>query len=215
MEKHLKVLCINGSAKKDGNTSDLINIVSKELRKENITTEIIHVGNGSIRGCTSCLKCWENQNQHCVIKSDPLNSILDKMLTAEGIILASPVYCADVSSHMKAFMERSSLVSFANNDMLQRKVGAGIIAVRRAGGMTAFAALNNYFLIAQMVVVGSSYWNIGFGNETGEVLQDDEGIQTMINLAKNMSWLLKCLDIAKGKVKEPETKTDTFTNFIK
>lgn len=211
----MKVLCINGSAKKDGNTSSLIHIVTKELLKEDIKTETIHIGNGSIRGCTSCLKCWENQDKHCIIKNDPLNNILDKMLNSDGIILASPVYCADVSSHMKAFMERSSLVSFANNDMLQRKVGAGLVAVRRAGGMTAFSTLNNYFLIAQMIVVGSSYWNIGFGNESHEVLQDDEGIQTMVNLAKNMSWLLKSLEASRDKISEPETKTDTFTNFIR
>jgi len=137
------------------------------------------------------------------------------MKTADGIILGSPVYFAGLSAQIKAFMDRTSLVSVANNHLLKRKVGASVVAVRRAGGVFTFNSLNNFFTILQMMVVGSSYWNMGFGLEKEECARDEEGVQTMRSLGKNMAWLLKSIEAGRGKIKEPETKVEVLTNFIR
>ncbi len=209
----MKVIAINGSPRRTGNTSILIQTVFKELKAEGIEAEEINVGTKHFRGCLGCMKCAENLDGHCVIRNDDLNDIIDKMKDADGIILGSPVYCADISGQMKVFMDRVSLVSAVNGNIMTRKVGASVIAVRRAGALTAFHSLNSFFTILQMIVVGSTYWNMGFGMEEGEVLQDEEGLQTMRNLGKNMVWLLKSIKTAK--LPEPETKIEVFTNFIR
>ena len=211
----MKVIAINGSPRKEGNTSILIQTVFGELNAQGIKTDEINVGKENLRGCLACMKCAENQDGHCVIKNDRLNDIIDKMREAEGIILGSPVYCAGLSGQIKTFIDRVSLVSAVNGDILTRKVGASVIAVRRAGALSTFHSLNSFFSILQMVVVGSSYWNMGFGMEEGEVKQDEEGMQTMRNLGKNMAWLIKSINAAKDTVREPETKTEVLTNFIR
>ena len=211
----MKVIAINGSPRKKGNTSILIQTVFEELNAQGIETEEINVGLKSFRGCLACMKCAENLDGHCVIKNDNLNEIIDKMREADGIILGSPVYCADISGQMKSFIDRVSLVSAVNGNIMTRKVGAGITAVRRAGALTAFHSLNSFFTILEMVVVGSSYWNMGFGLEEGEVKQDEEGLQTMRNLGKNMAWLIKSIAAAKQTIPAPETKHEARTNFIR
>ena len=209
----MKILAFNGSPRKDGNTSILIRTVFEELEKEHIKTEEIHVGAKQVHGCIACMKCWENKDRHCVLKNDHLNEWLDKMCEADGFILGTPVYCADISGQIKSFMDRTSMVACANNDMFQRKPGASVVAVRRAGSVHTFHSLNSYFTIAQMIIVGSSYWNMGFGMEKGEVLQDAEGLQTMRNLGINMAWLLKSLKTAN--IPQPQTKVEVLTNFIR
>ena len=211
----MKVIAINGSPRKKGNTSILINTVFEDLNAQGIETEEINVGTKTFRGCLACMKCAENLDGHCIIKNDNLNEIIDKMREADGILLGSPVYCADLSGQMKVFIDRVSLVSAVNGNIMTRKVGASVIAVRRAGALTAFNSLNSFFTILQMVVVGSTYWNIGFGMEEGEVKQDEEGLQTMHNLGKNMAWLIKSIDTSKSTVPEPETKMEVLTNFIR
>lgn len=211
----IKVIAFNGSPRKDGNTSILLNTVLQELALEGISVEEIHVGEKQIQGCIACMKCWENKNKQCVLKNDAVNSWLAKMQDADGIILGSPVYCADLSSQIKAFMDRTSMVACANDDMLQRKIGASVVAVRRAGSLHTFHSLNSFFTISQMIIVGSSYWNMGFGFEKGEVLRDAEGLQTMRNLGRNMAWLLKSLALTKNSVPQPQTKTEVLTNFIR
>ena len=211
----MKVIAINGSPRKNGNTSILIQTVFEELKTQGIDTEEINVGTKTFRGCMACMKCAENLDGHCVIKTDNLNDIIDKMREADGIILGSPVYCANLSGQMKVFMDRASLVSAVNGNIMTRKVGAAVMAVRRAGALSAFHSLNSFFTILQMVVVGSSYWNMGFGLEEGEVKQDEEDLQTMRNLGKNMSWLIKSIDVAKDTVVEPETNVEVSTNFIR
>lgn len=211
----MNVVAINGSARPDGNTSILINKVFTELESEGIETKEIHVGSDKINGCIACMKCWENQDGHCAIDTDSLNEYLDQMYKADGIILGSPVYCADLSGQMKVFIDRVAMVACANNDMFKRKVGASVVALRRAGAVTTFHSINSFFSIAQMVIVGSSYWNLAFGMDKGEVKQDDEGMQTMRNLGKNMVWLMKSIEAAKGVVVEPETSRETMTNFIR
>ncbi len=189
----MKVVAFNGSARKDGNTAILIGYVSRELEKEGVETELIQLSGSRIHGCIACMKCFENKDQRCSVKDDIVNDCIEKMLAADGIILGSPTYFANVSTEMKALIDRAGMVSRANNDMLARKVGAAVVAVRRAGAIHVFNSINHFFFIGQMVVPGSSYWNLGMGRQKGEVEKDDEGIQTMKNLGRNMAWLLKKL----------------------
>jgi multimeric flavodoxin WrbA len=189
----MKVVAFSGSARKDGNTAILINNVLQELEKEGIGTELIQLAGKKIRGCLACMKCFENKDQRCVNKDDVLNECLEKMLEADGIILGSPTYFSNVSTETKALIDRAGLVSIANGHMLKRKVGAAVVAVRRAGSVSVFDAINHFFFINQLIVPGSIYWNMGFGLEKGEVEKDEEGIQTMKVLGENMAWLLKKL----------------------
>lgn len=211
----MKVVAFNGSPRKDGNTSILIDTVLQELERHGIQTQKIHVGAKQLQGCIGCMKCWEKRDGCCALKNDPLNEWLEIMRDADGIILGSPVYCAGLSGQIKAFMDRASIVACANDHILQRKIGASVVAVRRAGAVQTFGALNLFFSITQMTTVGSTYWNMGYGMEKGEVLQDAEGLQTMRNLALNMAWLLKCIEQAKDKVTVPLAKREVFTNFIR
>ena len=187
----MKVIAFNGSARKDGNTATLINHVLDELQKEGIETELFQLAGKKIRGCMACYKCFENRDQRCSVKTDVLNGCIEKMLEADGIILGSPTYFADVSTEMKALIDRAGLVAKANGDMFKRKVGAAVVAVRRAGSIHVFDSINHFFLINQMIVPGSSYWNMGFGLEKGEVEEDEEAMGTMKALGENMAWLLK------------------------
>lgn len=187
----MKVVAFSGSARKGGNTAHLLNHVLAELEQEGITTELIELAGRSVPGCFACYKCFERKNSRCAVESDIINEAIEKMAEADGILLGSPTYFADVSASMKGLMERCGMVSRANGDMFQRKVGAGVVAVRRAGASHVFNSLNNFFTIGQMIIVGSSYWNIGIGREPGEVENDEEGIKTMRDLGRNMAWLLK------------------------
>ncbi len=187
----MKVVAFNGSARKDGNTAILVDAVFKELKKEKIKTELVQLAGKKIRGCTACNKCFTNQDKRCAVKGDIVNDCIEKMLDADGIILASPTYFTDVSAEMKALIDRAGFVAKANQDMFRRKVGASVVAVRRAGGIHAFDTMNHFFFISQMVVPGSSYWNIGIGLAPGDVNGDEEGLNTMKTLGKNMAWLLK------------------------
>jgi multimeric flavodoxin WrbA len=139
------------------------------------------------------MKCFENKDKRCSVKDDITNDCIGKMLDADGIILGSPTYFANVSTEMKALIDRAGMVSRANGDMLARKVGAAVVAVRRAGAIHVFNSINHFFFIGQMIVPGSSYWNLGMGRQKGEVESDEEGIQTMKVLGTNMAWLLKKL----------------------
>ena len=187
----MKVVALNGSARKDGNTAILINLVFDELKKEGIKTELIQLAGNPIAGCIACYKCFKNKNRRCSVDKDMLNDIIEKMLQADGIILGSPTYFADVSSGMRAFIERCGFVARANDYMLKYKVGAGVVAVRRAGAIPAFNSIMLFLHYMQMMIPGSSYWNIAIGRDPGEVLNDEEGVQTMKTLGQNMAWLLK------------------------
>jgi len=146
-----------------------------------------------LRGCLACYKCFKKQNHRCSQEKDELNTYVERMIEADGIILGSPTYFANVSAEMKALIDRAGLVAKANGDMFKHKVGAAVVAVRRAGCIPAFDAINHFFLISQMIVPGSSYWNVGIGLEKGDVERDEEGLRTMTTLAENMAWLLKKL----------------------
>jgi len=189
----MKVLAINGSARKDGNTAILINLALKELEREGVQTELVQLAGLNLAGCIACYKCFENKDKHCAVKNDEMNGIIDKMVAADGLVLGSPTYFANVTVNLKAVIERAGMVGRANDFMYARKPCAAVVAVRRAGAVQVFNSINDFFLGSQMVVVGSSYWNIGVGREIGQVEGDDEGVQTMKQLGANMAWLMKKL----------------------
>ncbi|MGB9132860.1 MAG: flavodoxin family protein [Methanosarcina sp.] len=190
----MKVVAFNGSPRKDGNTATLIRHVLDELEREGTETETVHIGGKTIHGCTACGKCFENKDKKCVIDKDIVNDCIEKMLEADGIILASPTYFADLTPELKALIDRAGFVSKANGELFRRKVGAAVVAVRRAGSIHAFDSINHFFTISQMIIPGSSYWNMGIGLSEGEVEKDEEGIRTMEVLGQNMAWLLKKLN---------------------
>jgi multimeric flavodoxin WrbA len=187
----MKVVAFNGSARKDGNTAIMIKRVFKELEKEGIETELVQLAGRNIQGCIACYKCFTAKNKRCAVTGDIVNECIEKMERSEGIILGSPTYFADCTAQIKALIERAGFVSRANNEMFRRKVGAAVVSVRRSGAIHVFDTLNHFFTIGQMIIVGSSYWNIGIGREIGEVEKDEEGLLTMSVLGKNMSWLIK------------------------
>jgi multimeric flavodoxin WrbA len=189
----MKVIAFNGSARRGGNTAILLGYVMGELQAEGIETEMVELSGTSIHGCLACRKCSARKDRRCSQTNDMGNVYIDKMAAADGILLGSPTYVTDVSPEIKALIDRACMVSGANGGMFRRKVGAGVVAVRRAGAIHAFDTLNHFFLITEMIIPGSSYWNIGIGREPGEVEADEEGIRTMKVLGRNMAWLLKSI----------------------
>lgn len=211
----MKVMAFNGSPNKNGNTDYGIQLVTKELEKEGIETEIIHVGNKTIRGCTACGYCNKNKNGKCAISTDPVNEWIEKMKDADGIILGSPVHYSAIAGTMKCFLDRAFRVAEANDNMLRLKVGTAVVAVRRAGGIPTFDQLNNYINHSEMIIPTSNYWNVINGRFPGESAGDEEGNQIMRILGKNMAWLLKVIENSKETIKVPEKEEKIFTNFIK
>lgn len=189
----MKVVAFSGSARKDGNTSILVKQAFTELEKAGIETELVQLAGERLRGCIACYQCWQKKDRRCAVQDDCIDDCIQKMSTADGILLASPTYFADITTEIKALIDRAGMVARANDHMFRRKVGAGIIAVRRGGAIHAFDSLNHFFLISQMIVPGSIYWNMGIGREIGEVKEDSEGMQTMQILGENMAWLMKKL----------------------
>ncbi len=186
----MKVIAFNGSPRKDGNTTILINHVFRGLEKEGIETELVPLSGKNIHGCIACYKCFENKDQRCAVKDDFANECIEKMIEAEGIILGSPVYFADMTPEMKALIDRAGLVSMANGGIYKNKVGAAVVAVRRSGAVHTFDGLNHFFLAGQMVIVGRG---LGVGRDKGDVEKDEEGIQGVKALGQRMAWLLKKL----------------------
>jgi multimeric flavodoxin WrbA len=187
----MKVVAFNGSGRKDGNTAILLNMVLAELSKEGIETELIQLAGKAPQGCIACYKCFDKKDQKCAVTTDSLNEYLGKIIEADGLLLGSPVYFTDATAGIKALIERCGMVSTANGGLFKRKVGAAVAAVRRAGAIRTFDTLNHLFLHGQMIVVGSSYWNVGIGRDPGQVKEDAEAVRTMQTLGQNMAWLLK------------------------
>lgn len=186
----MKVLGINCSPREGGNTELLIREVFKPLEEKGIKTEVFQIGGKKIRGCIACMKCREKADGRCHQKNDVINECLGKMEKADAIIIGSPVYFADLSGDAKAFLDVAGYALRGAGNGLKRKPGAAVIAVRRAGAIHAFDSINHFFLINEMIIPGSSYWNIAIGRQKGEVLKDDEGMKTMKDLGENMAWLL-------------------------
>lgn len=184
----MKVVAVNGSARRDGNTDILIKRMFSKMLDAGIETESVELCENTIYPCRACFACGGRGN--CVNTKDIFCSVLEKMKHADGIILASPVYSANVSASMQALLERAAVVCDLNPGMLTHKVGASVVAARRGGALNAIDAMNHFFLNHEMYVVGSTYWNMGYGQMPGDVLKDEEALSNMDNLADNMIWIL-------------------------
>jgi multimeric flavodoxin WrbA len=190
----MKVVAFNGSARKDGNTALLIRHVFAVLQEEGIETELVQLAGERLRGCTACYRCFATKDRRCAVTDDIVNDCIARMEEADGIIIGSPTYFADITAETKAIIDRCGMVARANGNLFRRKAGAAVIAVRRGGAIHAFDSINHIFLISEMIIPGSSYWNIGIGRNIGEVDGDEEGVTTMQVLGSNMAWLLKRLE---------------------
>ncbi len=188
----MKVVAFNGSPRKKGNTYHAIQIVCEELKREGIKTDVVQLGGSNIKACRACFKCFEKKNNRC-IQDDPLNLFIEKMIEADGIIIGSPTYFSNVSTEVKALIDRAGLVAIANDYLLRRKVGAAVVAVRRAGATDVYSAINYFFGINHIIIPGSCYWNLGVGLEPGDILKDKEGVKTFRELGQNMAWVLEKL----------------------
>ncbi len=186
----MKVVGINGSPRKEGNTALLLKTVFAELEKEGIETELVQLGGRKVHGCTACRKCFENKNRKCVM-DDAINEVIAKMDEADGVLVGSPTYFSNVSTEIKALIDRAGYVAICNDYMLKRKVCAAVVAVRRAGALHVFNSINHLFTINQAIIPGSVYWNLGVGLMPGDVEKDEEGMNTMRVLGQNMAWLMK------------------------
>lgn len=196
----MKVLAINGSARQDGNTAILIHTVFEELSKKNIETEMVQLSGKIIAPCQACWACGGQKN--CVYQNDSFQEIFEKMLRADGILLGSPVYTANISANMQAFLERASVVADMNQDenLFRHKVGAAVVAARRGGALNALDAMHHFFMMKNMFIAGSSYWPMAYGRLPGEVQKDEEGMDTMKALGQNMAFLLKMLDTEQSRI---------------
>lgn len=189
----MKVVAFNGSPRRNGNTSRALEIVLEEIRKEGMETELVQMGGEDFAACQACYACAANKNRRCKIKTDKLNEWVELAAAADGMIIGSPVYFGSLNGQTKAFIDRMGMVNRANGGLFDRKVGAAVAVNRRSGALVAFQDINNFFLIGNMVVIGSSYWNVVRAHKPGDIEADAEGQEIMRNLGKNMAWLLKKL----------------------
>jgi len=211
----MKVVAINGSAKKEGNTYHALMMVGKQLEENGIDFEIIHIGNKAVRGCLACGNCAKNRNEKCTTTGDNLNEWIQSMKNADGIILASPVYYAGIAGTMKCFLDRAFYVSGSNGGLFRHKVGTAVVAVRRTGGSVTFDSLNHYLTYSEMILATSNYWNIIHGRTPGEADQDYEGAQIMSVLGNTMAWLLKMREQTKDTLPAPAPVQKVMTSFIR
>ena len=185
----MKAVAINGRPRKGGNTEILLNKALAPLAAAGWETEFVQLGGASIRGCQACYQCFKKKNFRCSQKDDFFSPCFEKMVAADAIILGSPTYFTDVSAEMKALLDRAGLVALANGGLFRGKIGAAVVAVRRGGGTHAFDTMNHMFLMSGAIVPGSTYWNLGFGLDKGDVSRDDEASRNMNDLGQTIAWL--------------------------
>ena len=188
--KMKEIILFNGSPHQQGNTKIALDIVAAALKEHHIKTEIIQLGGTNIRPCKGCRACIKNKNKRCVITGDAVNAYIERMIDADGIVIGSPVYTSNVTAEVKAFIDRVNFVCKANDFLLKGKIGAPVIVATKSGATMAYAAIQLMFGISQMISVGSSYWNVAYGKMPGDILNDDEGIQSFKDLGHNMATLL-------------------------
>lgn len=211
----MKVVAINGSPNKKGNTYHALKMIGSKLEENGIGFEIIHVGNKAVRGCTVCGLCRKNQDEKCSITSDPLNDWVQSMKNADGIVLGTPVHYSGIPGTMKSFLDRAFYVAGSNGNLFRHKVGAAAVAVRRTGGSSTLDGLYHYLTYSEMILATSNYWNVIHGRVPGEVEQDAEGVQIMEVLGSNMAWLLKMREQTKDTLPAPQPVQKVMTNFIR
>ena len=185
----MKAMAINGSPRKNGNTHLLLEAVLQPLVQAGWDTEIVQIGGKHIRGCRACDTCWKTGNPRCATKDDEFNGVFEKMLAADAIVLGSPTYVADVTTEMKALIDRACMVGRAGGCALAGKIGAAVVVARRGGAIHAFDSMNHLFFLSQMIVPGSTYWNMGYGMEKGTVANDTEALVNMDHLGRAIAWL--------------------------
>ena len=211
----MKVIAINGSPHKEGNTFHALNMVGKELKKAGIEFEIIHVGDKAIHGCIACNSCAINKDEKCSIKTDKLNDWIQEMKNADGILIGAPVHYSGIAGTMKCFLDRAFYVAGSNGNLFRHKVGAALVTVRRSGGSSTLDGMNHYLTYSEMILATSSYWNVIHGRTPGEVEMDAEGKQIMQTLGRNMAWILKMKEATKDSIIAPEKEKKVMTNFIR
>lgn len=189
----MKAVAFNGSPRKGGNTESLLRKVLEPIAEAGIETELVQVGGEPIHGCAACYQCKQRQDKQCALRGDQLNVWLGKMIEADAIILGSPTYFAGISSETKALIDRAGFVARANNGLFSRKIGAGVLAVRRGGAVPALDCINHMFLMSRMIIPGSTYWNFALGMNKGDSLNDAEGVANMRDLGETIAWLIKKL----------------------
>lgn len=189
----MKIVGVNGSARRQGNTAALIEAAFAPLRAAGHECELIELAGKDVRGCTACGVCREKADRQCHGRRDDANAVITALFDADAILLGSPTYFADVTAEMKALIDRAGYVARGNGNVFARKPGAAVVAVRRGGAIHAYDTINHFFLIGEMIVVGSSYWNIGIGGPKGAVADDEEGMATMRRLGENLGWVLEKL----------------------
>jgi multimeric flavodoxin WrbA len=211
----MKVIAINGSPKKGGNTYQALSMVGEEITTAGIGFEIIHIGDKMIHGCKACGICATNKDEKCSIKTDDLNQWIQQIKEADGMVFGSPVYYSGIAGTMKSFLDRLFYVSSSNGGLFRHKVAAAVVAVRRSGGSSTFDSMNHYLMYSEMIVATSNYWNVIHGRAPGEVTQDDEGKQIMRVLGKNIVWLLKIKEATDNSIEPPQKEKKEFTHFIR
>lgn len=211
----MKIVAINGSARKKGNTSLVLDAMVEVFQAEGIQCERIDIGEQAIQGCVGCGACRKMQNRKCRFDDDPVNAWTAKLIEADGMIVGSPVYYAGMNGSLKSFLDRAFFVASANGSLLRHKVGAGIVAVRRGGSVTALDQIYKYFTISEMYMASGTYWNMIYGMEPGEAAKDEEGMQCARILAANTAWLMKVMEEGKKTLSPPPILAKSRMNFIR
>lgn len=211
----LKAIAFNGSPRRQGNTWYALNTVLTVLEENGIQTELVQIGDMTIQGCKACGGCSAVRNGKCVLDEDAVNTYIQRMQEADGILLGSPVYFAGPTGPMKAFLDRAFFVCSNNGGMLRHKVGAAVTAVRRAGGIQALDALNRYLMYSEMLLPSSNYWSLIYGRTPGQAAADAEGVQTLRLLGENMAWLMKLTAQGRSVLPPPSPVEKCMTNFIR
>lgn len=187
----MKVIGFNGSSRKDGNTNALMGYLLREIEKEGIETEIVQLSAKAIHGCIACYKCFENKDQRCAVKNDALNEYIEKMTTAQGIVLGSPSYFQGVTAEMKALVDRAGFVGLANGRMMYKnKIGAAVSCYRRSGGMHTIETMSHFFFSNECIIAGRA---LGVARDKGEIEKDVEGILNAQTLGQKIAWMIKKL----------------------
>lgn len=191
----LTVVAFNGSPRPRGNTYHALEAVLDALAQEGIGGEIVQLGGRRLAGCAACFKCFKSRDRRCQHEGDEMNEFIARAVAADGIIIGSPVYFSNVTAEVKAFIDRCGMVAKANNDMLKGKVGAAVVVARRAGATFTYSAINFFFGISQMIIPSSNYWNLGLALAPGDILKDEEALNTFKTLGQNMARVLKKLSL--------------------
>lgn len=190
----MKVVAINGSPRRGGNTEIMLNAVLEPLKEAGVETKIIQVGGQNIHGCRGCWACGKLANRKCAFNDDIVNDILEDLFTADAIIWGTPSYYGNMTPELKALIDRAGIVASANGKLFRHKVGAAVIAERRGGGSFIQASIHEMMLMSEMIIPGSTYWNFGFGRDKGEVSSDAEAMANMKNLGENILMLIQKLN---------------------